>query len=561
MSSLIVGIPRSRCRGLVVTALLGAVLVAGNWGCRGNGAAPVGCTPNMQCPTDSLCMMGTCVPRVMGRTVAVDILPRTDSSAARTGIAGLVLGPGQVALAADARVVVEGTVTNAPKAHVILLVPSPIPGQADLQFETDVAGFKFQLDVGSRLLHSMATIWLIPNVDAPKQPPVPFQTMLGASLSFTFPAASEMTVVRGILHDWWDMPPAPFMARALVDSKVVSNVAITDDFGRYELLIAPGAVPQDAGVKIVVDFTPMMPPDTGSRFQTVAIPLAAATAAQPRVFRMPASDEPASMRFLVQASDKGAQPISDVTVRFHAEIPSATDGVAIFEREARSDAFGEVTVSLVPGTAAEPLNYQVTIVPPPDSPYGTKCLPQLPVAIPADNGQSPQYSDIFSVEPKVTLQGTVRGNDLAPAATMSVMATPLSVTADCPSSLAASPVSTTTSRTGTFQMLVDPGTYRLEIDPPTGSPVPRLTEDGNAAVVVTDDPVTTHDVTLPAGEVVEGDVKGADNVPLGSASLKIYQVVCHTDTCKGPARMQPALQAQTRTDMSGHFRVVLPPLP
>ncbi|MEO8214611.1 MAG: hypothetical protein ABI560_15520, partial [Myxococcales bacterium] len=356
-----------------------------------------------------------------------------------------------------------------------------------------------------------------------------------------------------------DMPPAPYLARALVDGKVVSNVAITTDAGAYELLIAPGAVPQDAGAKIVVDFTPKNPPDSGSRFQTVAIPLAvaAATSVQPRVFRMPDSEEPASMRFLVQSSDKGAQPISDVTLRFHTEIPSGTDGVAIYEREARTDAMGEVTVSLVPGTAAEPRNYQITIVPPPDSPYGTKCLPDVPVLV-SDNDGPWQYADTFSVDPKVTLQGVIRGNDLAPAATVSVTATQLSVTSDCPRSLAASPVSATTSRTGSFQMLVDPGTYRLEIDPPTGSPVPRLTEE---AVVVTGDPVTVHDVTLPAGEVVEGDVKGADNVPLGSASLKIYQVLCRADTCKGPTRIPPALQAQTRTDMRGHFRVVLPPLP
>jgi hypothetical protein len=312
---------------------------------------------------------------------------------------------------------------------------------------------------------------------------------------------------------------------------------------------------------VVVDFTPMTP-DSGPRFQTVPVPLAVAAAksAPPRVFRMPASEEPTPLRFLVQSSDKGAHPVSDVTMRFHTEI-AGPDGVAFYEREARTDSMGEVNdVLLVPGTVAEPRKYQITIVPPPDSPYATRCVPEVPVTIDADSWQA-VYMDTFSLDPKVTLQGTVRGNDLAPAATVSVMATQLSVTAGCPRTLAASPVSATTSRTGTFQMLVDPGTYRLEIDPPTGSPVPRLTEDGSAAVVVTGAPVTIHNVTLPAGEVIEGDVKGADTVPLGSASIKIYQVLCHAETCTGPARIAPSLQAQTRTETTGHFRVVLPPLP
>ena len=126
---------------------------------------------------------------------------------------------------------VDGTVTNAPNAHVVLLVPSPIPGQADLQFETDLADFKFQIGVGSRLLHSMATLWSIPQVEDQQQPPVPFKTMLDSTLSFTFPTVAQMTSIRGVLRDSFNLPPPAFLARALVDNKVVSNVAPTDGAG------------------------------------------------------------------------------------------------------------------------------------------------------------------------------------------------------------------------------------------------------------------------------------------------------------------------------------------
>ncbi|MBC8132387.1 MAG: hypothetical protein H7X95_05345 [Deltaproteobacteria bacterium] len=526
--------------------------------CGSKAATSQKCITDAQCAVDHVCMIGTCLPRGTGRTVAVEILPRTDSTAARTGIANVVLGPGQIALAADDRVVVQGTVTNAPNAHVIVLVANPIPGQADLQFETDLANFKFQLDVGSRLIKSLATIWLIPTIENQHLPPVPFQTMLDSSLTFTFPPAAKMTAIRGVLHDSLNQPASGFLVRAHVRSKVVSNVATTDDTGTYQLVIAPDAVPDDATEMLSIDFTPV-DPDSGPRFQTAPFLLAAATAnnSKPRVFKMPASLTPAPLRFLVQSSDKGAIPLSDVTVRFRTAIDAGADGVALYEREKRTNALGEVEVLLIPGTASQPRDYEITVVPAPDSPYASKCIAQHPVTNVGSDSQ-PQYSKTFLLDPKVTLQGTVLANDGSPAATLSVTATQVAVAWECTNAVFASPVSSTTLRTGNYQMLVDPGSYRLEIDPPIGSSVPRLIEDGDLAVVVTTDPVTRHDVTLPPGEVIEGDVKGVDGMLIGSASLRIFQVLCQGETCGGAMRIAPALRAQTRTDMMGHFRAVLP---
>jgi hypothetical protein len=384
--------------------------------------------------------------------------------------------------------------------------------------------------------------------------------MLDPALSFTFPPAAQMTALGGTLHDSLDMPAAQFQARALVDGNVVSNVAPTDAAGAFQLLIAPGAVPTDSSKMIALDFTP---PDSesGPRFQTTPFVLGATatSSAKPRAYRMPPFLAPAPLGFAVRGAAASASPVPDVTMRFRTEIPSA-DGIAIYEREQRTNGNGEVQVKLIPGTATDPRNYVVTILPPPDSPYGARCVPDNAVTN-VGNDVQPQYSATFHLDAKVILKGTILGNGSSPAATTSVSATRVLVTSPCGDAVAVSPVSSTTLRNGTYEMLVDPGTYRLDIDPPMGSELPRLTLDQDEAVIVSTDQVTTHDVMLPAGEAIEGDVMGMDATPLGSAAIKVFEVLCQAESCGGPSRIAPALRAQTRTDMIGHFRAVLPRSP
>ena len=109
-----------------------------------------------------------------------------------------------------------------------------------------------------------------------------------------------------------------------------------------------------------------------------------------------------------------------------------------------------------------------------------------------------------------------------------------------------SAVSSSTDRNGTYMMLLDPGNYRLDIDPPAGTPWPRLTEDGDKAVVIAANPVT-HNIVLPAGEVIVGHVSGADQRDLDAATLTFFEILCQTDTCSGTSRVAPALRSQVTT--------------
>jgi len=302
-------------------------------------------------------------------------------------------------------------------------------------------------------------------------------------------------------------------------------------------------------------------PNTGIRFRTLPFTVYAPgttspSATSPRVFRLPAYVTPAPLRFTVLAKDRAVDAaLPDVTVRFRSEPINSPDGTAVHEREYRTNGEGQVEAALIGGTATEPRNYQITILPSPDSGYAGRCVPQHQVTGVGNNGPTP-YSTAFSLDPKVSLVGTVVANDGSPAATVSVTATPAAagISAPCSSPTSNTAVSATTDRDGAYVMLLDPGSYTIDIEPPMGAPLPRLTEEGNQALVVSADSATaTHDVVLPAGEAVDAVVASASGTPLVAAGVRIFEVLCTNGAC-----IQPALRAQAQSDNFGKFRVVLP---
>jgi hypothetical protein len=69
---------------------------------------------------------------------------------------------------------------------------------------------------------------------------------------------------------------------------------------------------------------------------------------------------------------------------------------------------------------------------------------------------------------------------------------------------------------------------------------------------------TNFDLTLPAGEVVEGTVFDSKGGTVRSATVRFFEVLCVPDDCAGDHRVEPVLRAETRTDSEGSFRTVLP---
>jgi hypothetical protein len=544
-------------------------VILGGW------LATVACTstPNGQaaCDNDSMCnggvcMMGKCLPRGGERTVAIDILPKLNSLSTRTSLPRVTLSTEPLDLTADERAVIKGTVTDAPDARVVLTVTSPIPGQSDLRLETLLTNSQFELGIGRMLLSSTGTLWLTPTAPAVDQPPTRFQTMLNSTLGLAFPTTSEMTPVRGTLLDSLDVPQKGYTVRAFAEQRVVSNTDTTGPGGDFQLLIAPGSLPDSPLDSVTLEFAPPEGVDA-PRFVTKRIDPRGNSMYQPTVFHLPAFGTPAPLRFRVQANpsstsaDAGTQTpiaLSDVSIRFRTQLLDNKDeGTGIFEREVQTVS-GEVEVDLIPGTAAADRKYEVAIVPPPGSGYAALCVAEHSVTVVGNGGGQVPYSTTFTLEPQVYLTGTVVGSDGKPAGNVNVKATYIQGNTRCTSVTRSLTASSVTNADGSYMLSLDPGMYRLDVEPPEGAPWPRQTEDGERAIAIgSGSGLTKHDIKLPPGEVVIGHVRGADTIGLDGATIKIFEVVCVDDTCSAP-RVSVVPQAQTTTGPGGEFRAVLP---
>jgi hypothetical protein len=543
---------------------IAVVITGAGAGCDAGGRQAQ-CVNDPDCGANAACMRGTCLPKGDARTVAVEITPRTDSASTHTGLPAVNLGVDPIT--ADTRVNAMGVMIDNMRAysdqeHLVAVTPSPIPGQDDWRLETDVTMYQFTLGFGTSMLGAAATVWVQAVQAMPPaqgQPAISIATTLDKTIQLNFPLSSALIPVVGKLHDSLDAGAAGFLVRAYGSSdNVVSTTATTDADGTFKLLIAPGTVPSDLSGTISIHADGPVGADgmsTAPRFvsQPLLLSSVAGTANQPTVFRMPAFADRAPLRFTVQSTD--ADMIPGVTVLFRAQIPATSDGAAaIYEQQAISDANGEVEVMLIPGTVNAPLSYQISLVPPPDSTYASACVPTLPITM-GGSGSQPQYSATLLLDYRVRLLGLVSGSDGVPASGVAVKATPSAVASDCVNAPPGAEVSATTGRDGHYLMLLDPGPYQLDVDPPLGAPLPRLTETIGVATDL------NHDVALPPGEVIMGTVKAADASAMASAGIKIWDVLCTgSTTCMGAAKLAPALRAQSQTGADGTFRVVVPTL-
>jgi hypothetical protein len=525
------------------------------------------CVNDLQCGPGRACMMTTCLPRGDGRAFALELSPRLDSTSAPTELPDVALGSDSLQLMAEDGVVIAGKMIDSEggvyssDGHVTVLTRSLIPGRGDLQLEADMADFHFNLVVRQNLVSALVTLSLAPTPKAVSQVPVSFVIALERMVNLTLPRTVDMSSLGGTLLGPLDDPLPGFVARARIaktsdkTSDVISNAATTNASGRFRLSIAPNIIPAETTPGIVVELSP---PGAGDamlpHFVSRSMTLAGMTSSAP-TFHMPAFGTPAPLVFTVRGGDGSMRPLSDVTVKFRTEIDAAPAGTAVYQRESSTDTNGQISVSLIPGTADRTRDYQVIAIPPPDSPYALKCLPKLSITGVGSNSQS-QYSGTLLLERKAELTGTVTGSDGSAAPGLGVTATPISGTSDCADAQSPGPVSTTTSRSGGYRVRLDPGIYRIDVEPPVGAPYPELTLDGPLALTISGD--RTQDIALPAGEVVEGDVVDSEQAGLPSASLRFFEVLCAGETCSGDNRIPPALRGQTRSDAAGHFRAVLP---
>jgi len=541
------------------------------------------CSTNSECPTGYGCQMNQCIPIVSGRTLAVEILPPPDSMSARTERPNLTFSSVSVPIYLDATAIVEATVEPpaqaatmySSNAHVLVTIPSRLPGRVPQQLGTEMAMNQFMFGVGSSRLDTVTATFLFTpgTTNSQTQPPIPLSAKLEPLLDFTFPTNDQMSVIHGQLVDGQNNPLADYLARAMYQGpqgQQVSNMFPTMSDGTFTLLIPPDAVPtaSDAVTLILTPPAKTLPPTANGQTappvvdlpQFVSAPLSLKTLAGqtvPPVFVLPAFIPATAVSFNILAD---GQPQSGVSVRFTMNVPLPGGGSAYFQSTATSDSSGTLTAALVPGTVESPVSYQAMIqgrdakfV------YASQCIPALPVNVDA-GGNLPAPVN-FTLNKKVQLSGTISDSMSAPAVSAQVVATQISGLTDCGADATPPPiVSSNTGSGGEYALNLDPGTYRIEIDPPPSSMVnyPRTILDGGDAVPVT--ATLVHNISLPAGNVAMGYVVAPDGVTrVPMASVEIFEVFCKEAPCG--AVQPPVSLAVVTTDATGSFQTVLPALP
>ena len=568
----------TRRGGTAASISVAALALAFALGCD----SPARCTSNQQCGTGYACQKNQCTSIVSGRQLGVEIQPASDSLYARTERPNVPFLGAPVDLYLDGTALVSATVEPAmlptmysSDAHVQVTIPSRLPGRAAQQIMTEMAMNQFMFGVGSsRIDTATATFLFTPgSTNSQNQPPIPLSVdKLEPTLDFVFPPDDEMTVIHGQLVDDQNNPLAGYLARAWyqgLQGQQVSNTFPTMADGTFALLIPPLAVPATNDAITITLTPPGRTVASGSGTQTtttvvdlpqfVSAPVSLSLLAQqaaPPVFVLPAFVPATTQAFTVVAD--GA-PQSGVSMRFMMNVPLAGGGSAYFQASGMSDSYGIVTVPLVPGTPVQPVSYQVMIQGRDATfNYASQCIPALPLNLDAI-GNLPTPTS-FTLMPKVQLSGTVSDSMSAPAVNALVTATQISGVTDC--GVSATPPPAASSKAGSggeYKLQLDPGMYRIEVDPPPSAMVnyPRTVLDGTEAVEVSG--ALVRNISLPGGNVAMGTVYAPDGTPVPMASVEIFETFCKEAPCG--AVQPPVSLAQVTTDALGNFQTVLPALP
>jgi len=533
---------------IVSRLALALALLASACGARPD--TPTGCQRDDQCASGMACAGDLCIPRAApSGTWAVELLPRSDSAAAVTEFSSITLDAGPLQLAARAKVMISGTLGPGSNlssgAHVVVNLAAEIPGRADLQFEgewpakIDGGPAAFLLTVPDSVLGKTATMRVLPTPpDDRKQAPISMQVLLdrnGRLLSAIGDAESG------------------FVARAFQGSQLISTVFETQADGAFSLAIPGGNIATDKR-PIFVELAPKDEKAPKPRFRSreFSLPMSVELGE----LRLPAYSQPNVFRFDVRGENENGPPVSEAIVRARTDIEENATGQAAYLRDGRTDAQGVTDISLLPGSANALRPYDITVIPPPSSRYGVKCLSRFPLAT-GGTVAGPALAKKIALPLKPVLSGVILRADGVPAGGVTIMATRTEVdpAALCADAAASPPANVTTdSKTGAYKLQLDPGTYRIDYDPPAGAPVPRLTEAG---VVVTGDVART--VQMQPAALIEGSIFAPDGTGLPSVTVRLLEIVCGGSIpCSGVGRVEPVLRGQARTDSAGTFRLVIP---
>ena len=419
------------------------------------------------------------------------------------------------------------------------------------------------LTVPSDRLGSAATMTLAPLPPADQvSPPRSFPVVLADGLEGNIP--TDDFSISGTLLDAVAHPiGSTFVARAFQGGTQVSNAPQTASStalmaGSFQLELPSATLA--AGTKLTIQLTPQNQTDPWFVSNPITLPTSPSLGS----IMFPAYSNLNQFNLAVVSAADATVGVSGAVVRAQATLGPATVGTDAvgtteFARSATTDANGIASLSLLPGSATTPLPYDITVTLPTSSSLQSQCVGSIGVKAggsTVNTASAPKLTSTpIALVPRAILTGTVTNGYGYPVANVSVTATPGPTAPGACTAAPTSPSSTTTNASGIFALPLDPGTYQLDYDPPSGSSAPRYTEPAPVVVSDYDSGQIAHDVPLPPGGLVQGTafVPGGSQ-PLSSATIRIFEPRCSGMGCTTP----PWLRGQTVTDGNGQFQIVVP---
>jgi len=345
----------------------------------------------------------------------------------------------------------------------------------------------------------------------------------------------------GVVRDRAGAPVPGLTVRAVDPSRdgmLVSTVASTDGDaggglapGSFDVDLAPGA-PESWALRVSSD-------TRAGAWLNVEIPASARAAMAPRDLRIdlsslaglpvdtaaapPENGAPCNDCVEVLASVEGDTGIgggrllrnASVTFRAPVTFTGVEGSRAWFECRATTDANGALRAWLIPG------DYDVFVTPP-ASAFTTALVHGFRVRA----GAGRQSGQVFTVRPRIAVEGRAVSPMGAAIANARVTAIPFHdayVSLPCPNDAdlrllapRATPAETTTGPDGAYHVDVDPGLYRLLIEPAERSGFPATL--GPPICVATR--VNGYDVALDAPVEVRGAVRDAASAPAAGATVE-----------------------------------------
>jgi hypothetical protein len=517
-----------------------------------------GCQQDKECGAGNACVVGACVPRISGpsQTWSLEMAPKTESSWALTEVAMVTFTSTPIQLKVEGKARIEGQITDLdpspvnPTMRVLVSLPSAL-GKGERQFEAeatrvdDKTKLHFVIFLPESAVGLGAKLSFLPASPLDQLLPVWTVTLatLGPTVIVPAPKSNDLWVVEGVLQDELEQPPSvPYVARAMLGDRLVSTVARTDAQGRFKVKIpnAPSnAISLD---QVRVDLAPADPAAVEPHLSVNV------SAAKPNlgVLRLPARPKPQVLDIPVAALGTAAKKLPGVTLRFSAQLEGAFGGKATVAREFQTDRDGIAHVTLLPGLAGQTREYTVAVVPPPSSEFAARCFSgYLVAAVPSGQarvGASIELGNKLEVTGRIT-DGT---GTIQPGVILTAIRQRAVSPQDCGNDAVSVQSTFTSGSDGSYRMLLDPGSYRLEYEPPQGSAATFFVEPD----VLVEKSLSQRVVQMPSGVVATGVVTSSTGDAVLGCELRVF----------GIARdgQLPELRARTRTTTDGRFSIVLP---